>query len=144
MSVKGSRELSQALKRLGGAAGGKALRSAARSAMLPVKKRAQAYAPQRDASGAPRKTYKGRIAAPGFLSRNIIVKTLRTRARNYAHIRVGPNAEAYYGTVFVERGTRYQAAQEWLTPAFQASLTEVDDRLKIRIRALLDKAARKK
>lgn len=142
MPVKGGKELSAALKRMGPAAGGKALRSAAVSSMLPVVKRAKAFAPTRDSDGSPRKTYKGRIAAPGFLSRNIGRKSF-LKTKSLVRVLVGPKAEAFYGTVFVEKGTRHQPAQPWLEPAFEVSIPEVDARMQARLKALIAKAAKR-
>lgn len=123
MPTQGFRELDAQLKSLADAVGprraDRVLRAALRFGMKGGLKLAQAKAPVRR-EAEMRKTYKGRLVAPGFLSRNIQVAVTKVK-NGKARALMGPTNEAYYGTSFVERGTSRMSAQPWLEPAFRAS-----------------------
>lgn len=90
------------LAKLGSAAGGKALRNAATVAMTPVVKAAKAAAP---VGTKAHKTYKGRLVAPGFLSRNVKKKTYLWKNGLGVSAWVGMSKEAWYGGL-IETGWR--------------------------------------
>lgn len=152
VSTKGYRELSRQLKAMGAAAGGKALRSAALSAMLPAMKEAKASAPvgnppyyRKDGSEVdpyPVKTYKGRLRTPGFASRSVARKTKLSRDKTTARVFLGVKPEAFYALQFIELGTSKIPKRPWLEPAFRRSLPKVNAALGQRLKQLIDKAAR--
>ena len=138
----GGKELARKLAKLGKAAGGKALRNAATVSMTPVVKAAKAAAPKGDVEHT---TYKGRIVAPGFLSRNIKKKTFLSKDKTFVSASVGPSREAFYGTQFVEIGrdkTTSQDADPWLEPVFLATKGQVLTKFKEKMKANILKAAR--
>lgn len=139
--VQGLRELQEKLKNFGPRLGGSILKRAAQQAMAPVLKEARATAP---VGSEPHKTYKGRLVAPGFLSRNIKAKSVLSKDKSTAKAMVGPTREAFYGTAFVERGTSKMAAQPFLVPAFTAKKDEVTERFKVRMRAIIEREAAKR
>lgn len=100
-SVKGLRKLEQKLSKLDKKLAVKALKSASMQATTPAMKLMKSAAPK---SRSPHRTYKGRLVAPGFLSRNIKRHTYIYRGR--AKTMVGVMKEAYYGVSFVEPGTK--------------------------------------
>lgn len=138
--IQGDKELAYKLRALGGAASDKALRSAAMSATLPVLRSAQSRAPVREGSD-PKRTYLGRLVAPGFLKRNIARRSMITRGG--VRVDIGPKAEAFYGTQFIEIGTSRIAAQPWLRPAFYSHKNEMPrilgDKLRAKIEAIKKK-----
>lgn len=138
LAVKGMKELRNKLRALGPAAGGKALRNAASFAMTPVVQEARRRAPVGD---QPHKTYKGRVVAPGFLSRNIKKKARMLRDKSTVFVHVGMAGEAWYGGL-LEDGTKYMDANPWLEPAFEARKNEVLERFTDKLRQNIEKAAR--
>jgi len=101
MSVTGYKELARQLKKLPVKLGAKALRSAAMTSTTPVVKAMKQAAPR---GKKFHKTYKGNIAGPGYLSRSIKrssrIKSGRVR------VMIGVKREAFYGVLFVEKGTK--------------------------------------
>ena len=146
--VEGFKELSNQLSKMGAAAGGKALRSAAMSSMLPALRAAQASAPvgnppfEGGKDPYPVRTYKGRLRTPGFAKRNIARKSKLSRDRRTATVMLGVKPEAFYAIQFIELGTSRIAKRPWLEPAFRRSIPQVEARLKKRLKALIDKAAK--
>ena len=152
MPTKGYKELSKQLSAMGRAVGGKTLRSAALSAMLPALREAQASAPRanppyeyngRLVDPYPKKTYKGRRVAPGFASRNIARKAKLSRDGRTATVMLGVKPEAFYAIQFIEFGTSRIPKRPWLEPAFRRSLPAVDSRFKEQLKLKIDKAAKK-
>jgi hypothetical protein len=153
--ITGVRELSLQLSKMGAAAGGKALRSAVMSASLPALNAAIAAAPvgnppykSKDRRGSsdpyPKRTYKGRLVIPGFLKSQIRRRSYISNDKTVASVRIAPTAEAFYGVNFIEFGTAKIAKRPWLEPSFRASVPDMAARLKERLKALIDKAARSK
>ncbi len=148
--LTGARELSKRLQKMGAAVGGKALRSAAMSSMLPVLKTAKARAPVSDRDEArlipygPRSSKKGegRLVAPGFLSRNLARKSIISRDKRFVRVMVGVKPEAFYGAIWVELGTSKTAAQPFLEPALKSNKETVIKKLRERLSKIIDKAAR--
>lgn len=100
---------------------GKAIRAAVSAAGKLVVVRAQANIPQ---GSVMHKTYKGRIVAPGFASRNVTQQVIVSKDKQMAAALIGVRGEAFYAALFVERGTSKMAAQPWLVPAFEATQSE--------------------
>ena len=108
--------------------------------MTPVVREAKNRAPRGDRA---HKTYRGRLVAPGFLSRNIKKKTFKSRSGSFASASVSASTEAFYGTQFVERGTKYNPAQKWLGPAFLSKKNDVLKRFNSRLRKKINDIAKK-
>ena len=139
--VKGQRGLSRKLSRMGTQVGGKTLRSAALGSTLSLLRQAQANAPE-DERSYLKQVYTGRMVAPGFLKRNIGRKSILSADRTFVKVMVGPRAEAFYGTQFVEIGTSRQPPRPWLVPAFTATKDKVFSTFKIKLDKLIKRAAR--
>lgn len=100
-SVKGLAELELKLANLDKKLAGKALRSAVMVATTPALKEMKRRAPVGKKS---HRTYKGNLVSPGFLSRSI--KRKSSYKNGVARVEIGVKKEAYYGLVFVEKGTK--------------------------------------
>lgn len=116
MPLEGVAELDRKLAEMGKAVTGKALRAAVRAGGNVVKKAAQAKIPKGEQM---HRTYKGRIVAPGFSSRNVRVVTKLDKTGEKASAAIGVRKEAFYATQFVELGVPAHgiAARPWLRPA---------------------------
>lgn len=144
MPTRGFKELDEQLAQLAGAVGpkraNKVLKSALNAAANPVLKTAKAKAPVGDRM---HRTYKGTLAIPGFLSKNLGKQAFVTK-QGVGVVRIGPKAEAFYGTTFLERGTKYIAPMPWLVPAFEAASSAMLARLGEKLAANIDKEVKKK
>lgn len=99
--VKGLNELSKELRALGPDLARKGLRNATRAAMVPTHKKIKAAAP---VGTRAHRTYKGRLVAPGFLSRNIKLSTRFNKYKGSATAKIKIHKEAFYGAVFLDEG----------------------------------------
>ena len=140
MPLEGFKELSDKLAELGKVAGSKAFRSAAMASMLPALRAAQAAAP---VGQKAHRTYKGRIVAPGFTRRNVKRKSLLSRDKTKATILLGVAGEAFYALQFLELGTAHISKRPWLEPAFRSSVPQILQRLEEKLKAQIEKAAKK-
>lgn len=113
--LAGSADLIKKLALIGGLDDGKIIVSAVRAGLTEAKKVAIQKIPKGTRS---HRTYKGRIVAPGFASRNIKIIVQRRSDKKGATAMLGVAKEAYYAVQFVERGTKKMAKQPWLRPAF--------------------------
>lgn len=113
-NISGIAELAAKLADIGKLEEGKGLRSAVRAGVKPIFIQAKANIPK---SPDAVKTHKGRLVGPGFASRNIRTITQLKLDQGIARGSVGVRAEAFYAVNFVERGTKKQKAQHWLTDA---------------------------
>lgn len=145
--IKGFKELSKQLSKLGSAAGGRALRNSAKASMRPALRAAKANVPvgSLDYNGKnpyPQLTYKGNEKNRGHAKRSIKLTSYLSRDKRRAGASVGVEAEAFYALQFVELGTAYIAKNPWLTPAFRSSVPAIDALLKVKIKEQLDKAVK--
>lgn len=156
-TVVGLKELHAKLMKLGPAAGGKTLRSAATFSTTPVIRKARSRIP---VGTKVHKTYRGRYVSPGFASRNVAKANTLSRDKTTAWSSVGVRAEAFYAVNFVElprratkvgdkrkhkRGSspgRMIKPQRWLQPSFESSQQIMLERLKTKLRRSIDKAAK--
>lgn len=138
--ILGLRELNRALKELDPRKQVNAIRAATRAGLKPTLVVARQLAPQGTRS---HRTYKGRLVAPGFLSRNINVSTRVSRDRTRAWSTIGTTKEAYYGRQFVEIGTRYSAPQPWLLPAYESTRRNMFNVFKMELRKKIIAQAKK-
>ncbi len=156
MAVYGFKELSAQLQELGSAFESRALAAAAKKAMEPVAEAAAAAAPRgsppygpyanhrKPFDPYPKKTYRGRRVAPGFTARNIRLVAGLIKDRTVARVRIGVAAEAFYALKFLELGTSRIPKRPWLEPTFRRMLPTVETRLADELRALLDKAVKRR
>lgn len=145
--IKGLKDLSRQLRRMGERAGGKALRSATLRGSLPALKAARTRAPvgsppYEGKDPYPVRTYKGRLRTPGFLRRNIGRKSKIASDKRSVKVMIGPRPEAFYGTQFIELGTSRTPRRPWLEPSFRASIPAISGRMRRILKDLVDKAAR--
>lgn len=97
--LEGVSALSRQLAELGGRMGKKALRSATFKATTPVIREMKSKAPR---GTEAHRTYKGRLVAPGFLSRSV---RRRTKVRGgKVQVFIGVRREAFYGVAFLDEG----------------------------------------
>jgi HK97 gp10 family phage protein len=135
----GVTKLSNKLKRLVDAAEPRQIRSAVSYALTPVVKAAKAAAP---VGSVDHKTYKGNVAGAGYLSRNIKKSARVSRDKQVVIGSVGPSREAFYGTQFVEVGTRKLNKAPWLTPVFESNQAVMLDRFGDKLKERIKKAAK--
>lgn len=146
--LKGAKELDAKLRQLAAEGGGKdakVLRGAMRAAMQIPLKAAKAEAATLNESGEAHRTYKGRLVAPGFASRNLRIVTVGGRSGGGKFRTVlGVRREAFYAVNFMELGTARIARRPWLEPAFSASAGATVDRFADVMRKRIEQIARKR
>lgn len=144
--IKGAKELDAKLAALGAVVGGRVLRGALRSALNVAKAQAEADAAQLNESGRTHRTYRGRLVAPGFASRNLRVVVVRDK-KTGAPLRavLGVRREAFYAVQFIELGVESRGipARPWLAPALERTQAAVTDKLADGIRRGIKRAAKK-
>lgn len=139
--LQGVAELSRKLNELGTKTAGKELRGTARAAMKHVYELARLAIP---VGSVPHTTYKGRRVFGGFARRNLrLIAYIDKKTGNVGAI-VGPSAEAFYATSFVELGTSKMAARPWLRPAFAFAKGKVLTEIGTQLRKRLDRIARRR
>jgi HK97 gp10 family phage protein len=138
--VSGDKELKLKLRKLRKDTA-KTMRPAIRRALRPVVERAKVSIPVGDIE---HKTYRGRIVAPGFSSRNIRIVIRADRKTGGLKGMVGVSAEAFYALQFVELGVPAYgvAAQPWLEPAFRSSQAAIISEMRRALREVHEKIAR--
>lgn len=146
--LRGTRELSRQLAAFGSLVEGRGLRAAVRAGIKPALERARAAAPVRDTSkpgnDGLRKTHKGNLVAPGFLSRSVLTRVYVPPSRKSAFAFLGVRQEAYYGLQFLELGTSRISKRPWLVPAFSATRSDQLTAIAASLRKTLEQIARKK
>ncbi|MCP4366337.1 MAG: hypothetical protein GY800_13720 [Planctomycetes bacterium] len=115
-NVEGLKELGEKLARIERATAIKSMRNACMAATLPVVKEMKAAAPK---GNKVHRTYKGRLVAPGFLSRSVIRKTRVNKQTGAVSVRLGVKREAFYGVNFLDQGTKKIAGREWFVSRFE-------------------------
>lgn len=137
--VDGLAALSAQLAALGKLDDGKALRAAAKAGVKPIFDQAKANIPK---SQEAARTYKGRLVGPGFASRNIRTISQLKQSQGIARASVGVRAEANYAVDFVERGTKHQKAQHWLTEAASQTIDKQVQAVEDSLQKTIDKASK--
>ena len=131
--IEGLNKLSAQLKKLGTELGTKTLRNATRSAMAPTHKKIKALTP---VGSRTHRTYKGRLVAPGFLKRNI---KLRSRGKNgYASASISASNEAFYGQ-FLVFGTKKIPASDFFIRIFANDRARIEAKLATELKKRIDK-----
>ena len=137
--LEGVAQLTRQLDALGSLEDGKVLRAVVRAGMTPARKKARQLIP---VGVDAHRTYKGRLVAPGFAQRSIVIVVSLSRDKQKATAILGVKAEAFYAIQFVEMGTSKMAAQPWLRPAFYGTREEQEAALAEALRKFVLKAAR--
>lgn len=132
--------LKEALEALQTQAARTALRFASRKAAEVVRAAAEANAP---VGSEMHKTYKGRLVAPGFLSRSLNTAVSYVQQKGAVIARIGPRREAFYGTQFVEIGTSKMPARPWLRPAYEGARADVERTFVTALRAAIARAVKR-
>ena len=148
--LEGFNELSKKLSELGEKVGSKYLRQSLMAAALPVVKAAKADIPKGSTAhklavgrkSRKFKTYKGRLVAPGFASRNIARKSFLSRNKRTAFVLIGVKKEAFYALNFLELGTKNMPKRPWLTKALERQQRAVIRRLGDRLRKKIEQVAK--
>ena len=96
----------------------KALRSAAMAATLSTVKEMAAAAPK---GTTTHRTYKGRLVAPGFLSRSVKRKSWVDKKTGAVRVAIGVKREAFYGVTFLDKGTKKIAGTRWFQSRFESN-----------------------
>jgi hypothetical protein len=139
--------LDKALKDLGEVVGKKKADRTVNAALTfaagkasPLAKMARALAPVRRDTGGIKRTYKGNVKAPGYLSRNLDSKLIPRANR----VLFGPKPEAFYGTQFLEKQIGKSGFRgPWLEPAFAATQDATLKRFADRLAQNIEKARTK-
>lgn len=105
-NLRGVKELTRKLSRMGKRMGLNALARATGKAATPTVRRIRARAPVGKRS---HKTYKGRTVFPGFLKRSVRRRTRKNRQRGSVEVQIGVLSEAFYGVQFLDKGISVSA-----------------------------------
>lgn len=100
--IEGADHIVRSFELLGQAASVRTMRRAMGKSLRPTAKKLRSAAP---VGSRVHKTYKGALAAPGHLRRNITVTTRAGKDRNRVFGTIRPKAEAWYGSL-LEHGWR--------------------------------------
>lgn len=135
--IHGLAELTVKLKRIEASMAKKHLRSAAMYATGPTVKEMKAAAP---VGTVAHRTYKGRLVAPGFLSRSM------RRAVSFKHgrmtLRIGVRREAFYGVTFLDDGTKNIAGRHWFQKRFEDNEQQIVSRFRDKLKQRIEAAAK--
>jgi hypothetical protein len=145
------KEADAALRDLAGLAGGRKADATVKAALnfavgkaSPLAKMARALAPVRRDVGGIKRTYKGNVKTPGYLSRNLDSKPLKNRSPVSFTTLFGPKPEAFYGTQFLEKQIGKSGFRgPWLEPAFAATQEQTLKRFADRLAQNIEKARNK-
>jgi HK97 gp10 family phage protein len=136
--LQGMAELDRKLAGLSASLQAKALRQAASAAMQPTVAEMRLAAP---VGKKAHKTYKGRLVAPGFLKRSLRKRTKIKDGK--VLVDVGVRAEAYYGVLFIERGTVKMRAHPWFVRTFEANRGKIESRFREELQKRIEKYSRR-
>jgi HK97 gp10 family phage protein len=140
--IQGFEELQANLLRLKEGVAKNAMRHATRKAAEIVRQEAESRAP---VGTVGHKTYLGRSVAPGFLSRNVQKIVYVDRRRGVVRAEIGPTAEAFYGSQFVELGvpSRGIAARPWLGLSLAANIGNAEQEFTFELRKAIRRAIKR-
>lgn len=139
-AIKGLNQALSSFKRLQLAAQAKHMRGALSVAGTPMVQALRRAAPVGDVA---HRTYKGRVVAPGFLSRNIkkSARVSRDKRRAVLTIRLAP--EAWYGSLPEYGGVEHDYPRDpWFYPAVAQSESIVSETYFTRLADRINKAFR--
>lgn len=87
-------------------------------------------------------TYGKLLVAPGYARSTLRVITTINAQKNIASAVMGVRKGAFYESLFVEFGTRYQRPQPWLRRAFADSRSDAEQAFRSVLAAAVEKAAK--
>lgn len=131
--IEGLKELSKKLEKLGKELGTKTLRNATRAAMVPTHKKILALTPVGKES---HRTYKGRLVAPGFLKRNIKLRS--SSRKGVISASISAKDEAFYG-MFLALGTKKIKAKDFFFRIFANDRAGIEAELVRQLKKRIDK-----
>jgi HK97 gp10 family phage protein len=134
----GAADLARRLKEYEGKLEVSVLRSSVRAAMAPALAAARQLIPV-SPPGTKHKTYKGRPVQSGFARDNITIVTKARGDKQAVSAAMGVKKEAFYAVQFVERGTRFMAAEHWLIPAMENNRDAMEQALVAKLRDRISK-----
>lgn len=136
--LEGVAELSGQLRKLGAAFGVPILRAAVRAGMKPAQQR---WIQTMWKGNAAHRTYKGRLVAPGFSSRNTRIVTKADQGGMRVSAALGVRKEAFYQVQFIERelGNSRHVAQPSLREAMASTQNQQQAALAEKLRDRLAK-----
>lgn len=140
-TVEGGEEIAAVLRAMDKSVSGKYLAQSVSAALTPIQREARRRAPK---GSRMHRTYKGRLVAPGHLSRSIRKRVWRSKDGHFAAGRVGPSSEAWYGLLFgssVQHNRRFPQ-DDWLTDSARALRSRTADNLKKQLLKRLERAAK--
>ena len=135
--ITGLDDLSRKLSKLKVATAQKALRSATMTSTLPAIKKMKMSVP---VGKITRRTYKGRLVAPGFTKRSI--RRISRIKGGKAFVLIGVRREAFTGIQFVDPGTKKMRAMPWFVKNFENSRNEMESRFSKFMKKRIEKATR--
>lgn len=141
VEVNGLAELEKALQAVGQAAAGKALRSALRAGLLPIRKDAEARIPVGRVPHYVGRKAKGKLVQPGHLRTQMRAKALRDEEFS-GMVALTFSGDGFYA-MFHEFGTAKMPARPILRPAFDTQKDAALARFKERLAAAIEKARQK-
>lgn len=135
--LEGVAVLSRQLQRLGAAYSVPILRAAVRAGMKPAQKR---WIETIWRGNQAHRTYKKRLVAPGFSSRNTRIVTKADPGGTTVSAALGVRKEAFYAVQFIERelGNSRHVAQPSLRAAMEATKAEQEAALAQKLRDRLN------
>lgn len=117
-ALAGAADCIRKLQALGALDNGKIALGAVRAGIQPAFTAAEAKIP---VGTRMHRTYKGRLVAPGFGKRSLVIVTTKKTNDGLPSALLGVRGEAYYETQFLERGTSKMRAQPWLRSSFYST-----------------------
>ncbi|WP_430009972.1 hypothetical protein [Methylophaga lonarensis] len=147
--IDGMKELYDKLGELGNQLEAKALRSSAMAALTRTAREYRAAAPR---GSQAHRTYKGRLVAPGFLSRSIVRRSRVDKKSGRVWALIGVRREAFYGVMFLDKGIWVRSrrgqpvrpyrieGRDWFKSRFESNVPQIisvfTEKLKDKIRTV--------
>lgn len=138
-ALLGARVLDKQLEMLSDAVAARVMRRSLGHALNQTLALARAAVPERTKPMLKR-TYKGRLVAPGFARRSTYISTSINRQTGNASATIGVRHEAFYAIQFIEFGFRDVPPRPWLVPAFKATRGTMLASLTSALRKNIDRA----
>jgi len=139
--IEGLKELNRALERIDKKVQASEIRKAARKSVVPTFKRIQMSVP---VGSKPHRTYLGTLVSPGFLRRSIRLFSRIDKKRGAAQVMVGPRAEAFYGSQFLELGFKSYSGKHIFAREFRAGIPSINRGFKQILKTNINRAAKKR
>lgn len=116
--LKGIGKTQRALKAIGYSITAVDARNAAKYAIEVAKKEAEANIPRGSITHSAKTKGTAFTVYPPYASTQVITKAKKFKNNKGGFAILGVRQPAYYASMFVEFGTKFQQAQPWLQPSF--------------------------